>query len=666
MSAGAVETSTYGARAGWRPFAIASASPVVFRILKDVLDLSALSIAFLLAYLLRFDFALDALPRSGLWTQLLLVVIVQSVGLVAVGARSIIWRHVGLEETRTFLGAVAGASLPILALRVFLPDSLQAWRVPISVIVIDGVLVFAAVLGMRVLRRTLHEERQKHRRVARFENVERTPTLLVGAGRAGALAAREILGRGDMRLDVKGFVDDDPAKQGATIHGFRVLGTTKDLPRLVEDLRITQVLITIAEISRSEILRIIDLGQKSHVKLRVMPGLFEILTGKVQTTRIGNVRIEDLLGREPVSLDEEQIGAFLSGKVVLVTGAGGSVGSELARQVARFSPAELLLVERAEFALFEIEQQLGRSHPDLKIVPIVADVGEEARVQSIFATHQPHVVLHAAAHKHVPMMEYNPAEAIKNNVLATRLLGEVAAAFGVEAFVLISTDKAVRPTSVMGASKRVAELVVQDLARRYPGRFLAVRFGNVLGSAGSVIPTFREQIRRGGPVTVTHPDMRRYFLTISEAAQLVLQAGSMGKGGEILILDMGNPVRILDLAVAMITLSGLKPFEEMPIVFTGMRPGEKLYEELGFLGEDITKTRHPKIFIGKLATYSTEEVDRALRRLAELARDGHGDAIRMFLNELLPDANLGIRRDSPELGREAEKLSEPEAVTLSR
>jgi FlaA1/EpsC-like NDP-sugar epimerase len=397
--------------------------------------------------------------------------------------------------------------------------------------------------------------------------------------------------------------------------------------------------------------------------MRIMPGLFEILQGKVKTTRIGNVRLEDLLGRDSVVLDEEKIRAFLSGKVILVTGAGGSVGSELARQVARFGPAELLLVERAEFALFEIEQELGRLHPNLKIIPIVADVGEEARVQSIFATHQPHVVLHAAAHKHVPMMEFNPAEAIKNNVLATRLLGEVAAAFGVEAFVLISTDKAVRPTSVMGASKRVAELVIQDLARRYPGRFLAVRFGNVLGSAGSVIPTFREQIRRGGPVTVTHPDMTRYFLTISEAAQLVLQAGSMGQGGEILILDMGQPVRILDLAVAMITLTGLKPFEEMPIVFTGMRPGEKLYEELGSLGEDITKTRHPKIFIGKLAAYSTEEVDRALRRLAELARDGQGDAIRMFLNELLPDANLGIRRDSTERGLETERSSQAETAT---
>jgi FlaA1/EpsC-like NDP-sugar epimerase len=281
-------------------------------------------------------------------------------------------------------------------------------------------------------------------------------------------------------------------------------------------------------------------------------------------------------------------------------------------------------------------------------------VGEEPRIRSIFETHGPHVVLHAAAHKHVPMMESNPAEAIKNNILATRILGELSGEHGVEAFVMISTDKAVRPTSVMGASKRVAELVVQDLGRRYPTRYVAVRFGNVIGSAGSVVPIFREQIRRGGPVTVTHPDMRRYFMTIPEAAQLVLQAGAMGEGGEIFILDMGEPVRILDLAVAMITLTGLKPFEEMDIVFTGLRPGEKLYEELELFGEDIAKTRHPKIFIGKLGAYSSEEVERALARLADFARDGNNDETRRFLNSFLPEAKLSVRRETRERQPKAE------------
>jgi FlaA1/EpsC-like NDP-sugar epimerase len=445
---------------------------------------------------------------------------------------------------------------------------------------------------------------------------------------------------------VKGFVDDDPSKQGSVIHGFPVLGTTEDLPRLVRDMGIAQVVITIARISRRDILRIIDVCHKVPVKLRIIPGLYQIIQGKVQVSRIRNVQIEDLLGREPVELDEAQVGGFLANRSVMVTGAGGSIGSELARQVARFRPSHLLLVERAEFALFEIDQELRRSFPELSILPLVADVGETARMRSIFESHRPHVVLHAAAHKHVPMMEANPAEAIKNNILGTRTLGELAGEVGVEAFVLISTDKAVRPTSVMGASKRVAELVVQDLGRKYRTRYVAVRFGNVIGSAGSVVPIFREQIRRGGPVTVTHPDMRRYFMTIPEAAQLVLQAGAMGEGGEIFILDMGEPVRILDLAVAMITLTGLKPFEEMDIVFTGLRPGEKLYEELELFGEDIAKTRHPKIFIGKLGSYSSDEVERALLRLAEFARGANNDEARRFLNSFLPEAKLSVRRET--------------------
>ncbi len=622
---------------------------LVSRAVKDACDVLALSCAFVLAYLLRFDFALDAAARSGLWRQLPLVVLIQLLALAVLGVRAHIWRYVGLEEARLFVVALLGACVPVVALRLFLPASATFGRVPLSVAMIDALLAFSAVLGLRVLRRALHESGHRRRRSARRSQAIRIRTLLVGAGRAGALATREILGRGDMHLDVRGFVDDDPAKNGSTIHGFRVLGRTSDLPRLVRELEIEEVLITIAEISRSEILRLIDLCQRIGVRLRIMPGLFEILQGKVQTTRIRNVQIEDLLGRDPVSLDEQQIGAFLSGKVILVTGAGGSVGSELARQVMRFGPASLLLVERAEFALFGIDQELRRCWPKLQIIPIVADIGESSRMKAIFEQYRPHVVFHAAAHKHVPMMEFNPSEAIKNNVLATRQLAELAGEARVESFVLISTDKAVRPTSVMGASKRIAELVIQDLSGRFPTRFVAVRFGNVLGSAGSVIPTFREQIRRGGPVTVTHPDMRRYFLTIPEAAQLVLQAGAMGEGGEIFILDMGEPVRILDLAIAMISLTGLKPFEEMDIAFTGLRPGEKLFEELELLGENIAKTRHPKIFIGRLAPFTSARLEQALRDLAELARDGNGYDIRRYFNLLLPDARLGIRGEPVEV-----------------
>ena len=376
------------------------------------------------------------------------------------------------------------------------------------------------------------------------------------------------------------------------------------------------------------------------MKVRIIPGLYEIIEGRVEISRIRDVQIEDLLGREPVCLDIESISRKLTGKVVMITGAGGSIGSEMARQVRRFSPANLLLVERAEFALFPIDHELRRSDSNQSIVPLVADVGDESRMRFIFETYRPQVVIHAAAHKHVTLMESNPCEAVQNNVLNTRLLAEIAGQYQAEAFVLVSTDKAVRSTSVMGASKRVAELVVQDLNRRYATGFVAVRFGNVIDSTGSVIPIFREQIRKGGPVTVTDRRMKRYFMTITEAAPLVLQASAIGRGGEVFILHMGDPVRIIDLATTLITLSGLKPHEDIKIEEVGMRPGEKLYEELRFENEETVPTSHPKIFINKIATMESDMIVNALTRLAKLIRDRDESGLRVFLNDLLPEANL--------------------------
>ncbi|HEX5854947.1 MAG TPA: nucleoside-diphosphate sugar epimerase/dehydratase, partial [Thermoanaerobaculia bacterium] len=442
-------------------------------------------------------------------------------------------------------------------------------------------------------------------------------------------------------LDVRGFVDDDPRKYDLTIQGVRVLGATSDLPGLVRKLAIDEVVITIAQAPRAAIRRIVQICESVPVKVRIMPGIWEILQGDVQVSSIRDVDIEDLLGRDPVKLDEEEIRRFLVGSVVMVTGAGGSIGSELARQVARLGPRQLLLVERAEFALFDVDREIRRRWPDSRPVAVVADIGDEARMHRVFEDHRPQIILHAAAHKHVPLMEANASEAIRNNVLGTARLGTLAGEYGVDVFVMISTDKAVRPTSVMGASKRVAELVVQDLDGRYRTRFVAVRFGNVLGSAGSVIPIFREQIRNGGPVTVTHPDMVRFFMTIPEASQLVLQAGAMGKGGEIFVLDMGEPVRIVDLAQEMIRLSGFKPNEDIDVVFTGVRPGEKLYEEMGTEEENVSPTGKAKILIGKIPPSPPDVVERALEKLKWLADDGHEDAIRRFLMELLPDARLG-------------------------
>ncbi len=626
----------------------------VVRLFQFLCDGVVLATAFLAAYLLRFDFQVPDREADRALRQILAVVLIQFAVLAAAGVYRFIWRYVGLREARTILLACAGAGLPFLALRFLLPDTAAAWRVPVSVILTDAILAFLGILGLRLARRSLFEYREKRFGSSGSIGTVRNRALLIGAGRAGVLAAREIFAKDDMGLEVQGFVDDDPAKAGAQIHGFRVLGTTADLPRLVKELEINQLVITIARITRPKILRIIDICRKMPVKLLIVPGLYEILQGKVQTTRIRIVDVEDLLAREPVQLDEEQIGIFLAGKVVMVTGAGGSIGSELARQVARVKPSRLLLVERSEAALFQIEQDVLRIFPGVPVTPLLVDIGDEQKVHSMFATFHPQVVIHAAAHKHVPLMESHPEEAVQNNLLATKLLGETAGQYGVESFVLISTDKAVRPTSVMGATKRMAEIVVQDLAYRYAGRFVAVRFGNVIGSAGSVVPIFREQIKRGGPVTVTHPEMRRYFMTVREAAQLVLQAGAMGEGGEIFVLDMGEPHRILDLATTMITLTGLKPYEDMEIVFTGLRPGEKLFEELSTTGEDIAKTRHPKIFIGRLESYAPEQVNLALSRLAKLARDGEAEMIRRFLNEFVSEATLSVgvsvREEIPQLG----------------
>jgi FlaA1/EpsC-like NDP-sugar epimerase len=612
------------------------------RRVQYVLDLVVLAAAFVLSYALRFDFVIPHGTVHNLFVQLPLVLLLQFAALQAFGIYTFVWRYIGMAEVVPFLKAGFWSFLPLVVLRLSLPEQFGQWRIPLSVCLLTTVFGIGGVLALRVLRRWVYERYERQRRESSAEKGHRLPVLLVGAGRAGVLAAREITNRGDLDLEIVGFVDDDPEKQGSVIQGAKVLGMAKDIPRIVAEREVDHVVITIAQADRKDLRRIIEICDSVPVKARIIPGLYEILSGEVEITRMRDVEIEDLLGRDPVHLDEEVVRRFLTGKAVMVTGAGGSIGSELARQVARFGAATVLLVERAEFALFEIDRELRQAFSEVAVVPLVADVCDRPHMEALFARFAPSIVLHAAAHKHVPMMETNAAEAVKNNILATRRLGEVAGEAGVEAFIQISTDKAVRPTSVMGASKRVAELMVQDLNPRYPTRFVSVRFGNVLGSAGSVIPIFREQILKGGPVTVTHPDMLRYFMTIPEASQLVLQAGAMGAGGEIFILDMGEPVRILDMAKDMIHLFGLRPFEDIDIVFTGMRPGEKLFEELETEGEDLSKTGHPKIYVGKLAAYPFEQIESAIRRFEEVGRLGREAELRRLLNEFLPEANVSI------------------------
>lgn len=607
--------------------------PHLTRGLQFALDVSTLVLAFVLAYLLRFEFALPDVELRNALQQLPYVVLIQLGALALAGVYSFIWRYVGLGEVKAFVYAAIWSGLVLTVLRLSLPDRFGSWRVPLSVTLMGTVLAFGGVLSLRVARRYLYEGSQRRHRVAQAGSAETVPTLLIGAGRAGLLAAREIEGRGDMNLDVKGFVDDDPEKQGAVIHGVRVLGTTEDMPRLVKDLGISQVVITIAQISRQEILHLIGLCRKIQVGVRIIPGLYDVLQGKVQVTRIRNVQIEDLLGREPIYLDEAQLGQFLAGKRVMVTGAGGSIGSELARQVARFQPAKLLLLERAEFALFEIDGELRRTRAEIEVVPLVADVCDEARMRMVMGEQKPQIIFHAAAHKHVPLLEAHPLEAVETNVLGTANVVAGAAAAGVDHMVFISSDKAVNPHNVLGRSKRIGEQIT--VVRMPAGsRWCAVRFGNVVGSRGSVIPTFAAQIAAGGPVTVTDPRMTRYFMSIHEAVQLVLQAAVLAAGGEVFMLDMGDPVNILDLAERMIRLSGRVVGTDVPIRIVGRRPGEKLHEDLRAPDERSTPTAHPSILRVLGPAFDPGRLKRGIDDLERLVALGAEDDATQLLGDL--------------------------------
>ncbi|MDQ6786055.1 MAG: polysaccharide biosynthesis protein [Acidobacteriota bacterium] len=615
-----------------------------FQVLADVAVLCG---AFFLAYLFRFDFQIPAYFLDNALNQIPFVVLVQFSSLFVVGAYSIIWRYISLEDIKAFLKAAITSGIILVLFRLLLsPEQFIRWQVPLSITLMDTFFAFAGLLGLRVLRRFAYEFNEK--RTFQLERRRKIPksTLIVGAGRLGAATIKEVAGRADTELDVKGFIDDDRYKKGGSVGGKKVLGTTDDLARLADELKVDQIVLAIDHANSKDIRRILDICHAIPVKAQIVPSLNEIAHGRVSINRIRDVEIEDLLGREPVELDDKNLHDFLSGKTVMVTGAGGSIGSELVKQITNFNPKLLVLIERTEFALFQIERDLTKNFAETKFIPLLADIGDAARMREIFSEYKPEVVFHAAAHKHVPLMEINPTEAVKNNIFATRLIGELAGECGTKDFVLISTDKAVNPTSIMGASKRIAEIVLQNLNGVYPTNYMAVRFGNVLGSTGSVVPIFREQIKNGQAITVTDPTMTRYFMTIPEASQLVLQAGAIGQGGEIFILDMGEPVKILDLAEDMIRLSGLQPYEDIDIVFTGTRQGEKLFEELEITGENLLKTRHPKIFIGKIGTYASREVEDILSNFRQAVAENDRAKIRNLFNHLLPEAKIAEENEA--------------------
>ncbi len=500
-----------------------------------------------------------------------------------------------------------------------------------GVIMLDLFTTIMLLAGLRMLVRLYHEE---------FFSETRGSTrrfLIIGAGNAGEALLREMLRRKDVQYEVVGFIDDNPAKIGMSIHGISVLGDVDQLPDICKKQNIDEIAIAIPSASRKQLRRVVQVCQGTKLRFSTVPSLTDIASGKLRVSQMRDVDINDLLGRDVVKLDLDDIEKYIKGRVILVTGAGGSIGSEMCRQVCAFNPKLLLLIEQAENPLFFIEGELRRNFPAVQLQAVICDITDKTRVDQVFACYRPEVVIHAAAHKHVPLMEGNPGEAVKNNVIGTRTVADAADAYGAASFVMISTDKAVNPTSIMGSTKRVAEMYIQDLNNTSKTRFVTVRFGNVLGSNGSVVPIFKQQIAAGGPVTVTHPEMRRYFMTIPEASQLVLQAATMGEGGEIFVLDMGEPVKIVDLARELITLSGFRPGEDIEIKFSGLRPGEKLFEELSIEGENMLQTNHPKIAVWKNIPKDRQTLRHDIERLIMAAPSQDHKIIVETIRHLVPE-----------------------------
>ena len=591
------------------------------------MDIISAIIAALVSIYLRFDGNL--IPQnylSMLVGQLPFFVMITIVSFFLFKLYSRVWRYAGSSELLAIVGAnFAGA------ICWFIFSVLVEAVLPRSIYILTALVLTFFVGGTRLSLRVYSYLTSKPQYIQRTQKLNKV--LVIGAGDAGAMLAREIERYHSGKRKIIGFIDDDRDKQGKTMFGIRVLGSRYDIEQVVADTDANEIIIAMPSVKGKEIKEIIDVCKNTNCKLTILPGVYEIIEGTVSVNQLRPVEVEDLLGRDPVKLDTKNVSAYITGKVVLITGAGGSIGSEICRQVAKMQPKKMLLLGKGENSIYEISQELSIEYPQIRKVPIIADVRDEERINGIMDYFHPHVVFHAAAHKHVPLMEYQPMEAVRNNVLGTKVVAEAASKNGVETFVMISTDKAVNPTSVMGCTKRVAEMFVQSMNSISETRFAAVRFGNVLGSRGSVIPLFKKQIAKGGPVTVTHPDMKRYFMTIPEASQLVLQAGAMAEGGEVFVLDMGEPVKIYDLARDMITLSGMIPEVDIEIKFTGLRPGEKLFEELLSAEDGTEATQHKKIFTAMIKCVDKTKLDFQIRRLLEQTT---GDNVVEVLKETVP------------------------------
>jgi len=577
------------------------------KIVLVVSDALLINAAFFVALYLRFDgpIAWQLIITYNQLALLLTAVMLPLLYFYKLYHRA--WAYASIQELKAIIYAISLGSL----VTTFLTYMVQV-HLPRSIIILHWAFTIIFIGGSRFAYRLFYGQGIK-----RIDVGPQKRTLIYGAGDAGALVVREYITHYNSSQPVVGFVDDDPKKQKLIIHGIPVLGTRADLSWIVDKYQIEEIIIAMPSVPGTVIKEILDTCKVHVANIKILPGVYQLLNGEVSLNKIRPVDIEDLLGREPVRVNIAEISQYLKGKVVLVTGAGGSIGSELCRQIAIVGPSKLVILGHGENSIHKIYMELLDTFRGLDIAVEIADVRDRDKLGRVFNRHRPNVVFHAAAHKHVPLMEAHPDEAIKTNVLGTKNVAELADLVNSDIFVLISTDKAVNPSSVMGATKRLAELIVQNIFKDSQTKFVAVRFGNVLGSNGSVVPIFKEQIAKGGPVTVTHPEMKRYFMTIPEAVQLVVQAGAMAKGGEIFVLDMGEPVKIVDLARNLITLSGFEPDKDIKIEYTGIRPGEKLFEELLTAEEGSTSTKHKRIFVARPVAVNGLALAQEVMRLSQ-------------------------------------------------
>jgi FlaA1/EpsC-like NDP-sugar epimerase len=617
------------------------------RIWQLVADAGLIALAWYLAFELRFDQGVPRYYDTLFRRTILIVVAIKLVVFVLFRFYDRWWRYVSIRDMWSAVRGVTAASF-VASLTVYFISPVAQVRLPRSVAIMDWLLLLGLIAGTRLFARSVIERPGTGRLVARGKEV-----LVVGAGDAGQLTIREMQRNRQLGYTPIGLIDDDPRKKNLRIHGVRVLGTTEELAHILRDNRPDEVLIAIPSASGEARQRIVTVTRQNDVPVKTLPGLYELISGETDlATQIRPVQVEDVLGREPVEVDLETSASYLENETVLVTGAGGSIGSELCRQIARLGPQRLILVDQGETALFEIERELVDERSFAPSIPVLADVKSRTKMRQVFDRYRPSIVFHAAAYKHVPLMEANPLESVRNNALGTRIVAEVAVEFGAERFLLVSTDKAVNPKTVMGQSKALCEWIVEAYGARedIATRFVAVRFGNVLGSSGSVIPIFRRQIANGGPVTVTHPEMTRYFMTIPEAASLVIQAGAIGGRGDVFVLDMGDPVRILDLARQMVRLSGKEPDRDIAVAIVGTRPGEKLHEELWGAGETAVSTSHPKIMRVSGPTVDAAWLQDELAELERLVREGETLEVVSRLATMMREPRLvgetGVREDT--------------------